>query len=216
MTENIDLEKKRRNFIVQKDFLWWLLASPFLIGFNLVPWWKRSKDKTLTETKDLAICSESIKRAEVRFADNSNIKECWKSCFLTRVEYSLEHWNSANQRCEQIRSKDDVSKKNVVIIINFFFSKSCWWIAREWENDSLSVYSRSAIYVVYSEYDVIFSKINSEWRRRNRTWMKHEFAIRRKCKWITQLTSIQTFIHLNWLWNIEFQSFEINSSNHSI
>ncbi len=38
MTENIDLEKKRRKSIVQKKFLWKMLASSFLIEFNFVSW----------------------------------------------------------------------------------------------------------------------------------------------------------------------------------
>jgi hypothetical protein len=38
MIENIDLEKKRRKSIVQKELLWKMLASSSLIEFNLVPW----------------------------------------------------------------------------------------------------------------------------------------------------------------------------------
>jgi uncharacterized protein Veg len=38
MTKNIDLEKKKRKSIVQKELLWEVLASSFLIEFNPVPW----------------------------------------------------------------------------------------------------------------------------------------------------------------------------------
>jgi hypothetical protein len=48
MTKNIDLEKKRRKSIVQKRLLWEMLANSFLIEFNLVFWWSKSKDKILT------------------------------------------------------------------------------------------------------------------------------------------------------------------------
>jgi hypothetical protein len=38
-----------------------------------IDWHIQSK----SHKQDLAICSESIKRAEVRFADKSDVKECW-------------------------------------------------------------------------------------------------------------------------------------------
>ncbi len=139
MTKNIDLEKKRRKSIVQKELLWGMLASPSLIGFNPVPLCKGSKGRVLT-------CEIFSKAIAITFRW---IRENFRFWFLivrdSEFIIRLRHVRRFRSRFDE-REIDDRDKKRwvleiIVVIIRFDrrWSKFCR-IARKFNNHWFIVY----------------------------------------------------------------------------